>query len=198
MRLGREFYERSTLEVARDLIGCLLIRRHPTGEAAVLITETEAYKGAEDPASHAHRGVTPRNRIMFGPPGRLYVYFSYGMHYCMNIVTEQEGVPGAVLLRAAVPLNGRDWIRSNRPKVPETRWMDGPGKLTQALCIGMEENGYDLTDLSLDRLRLETGMTMPAEVTTRIGISKGKELLWRFVVPPSESARILKGPPPGQ
>jgi DNA-3-methyladenine glycosylase len=185
MRLGRDFYERDTLEVARSLIGSRLIRRHPGGKAVVIITETEAYKGTEDPASHAHRGVTPRNKLMFGPPGRLYVYFSYGMHHCMNVVTEKDGVPGAVLLRAAAPLEGQEWIRSNRPKAPESRWMDGPGKLTQALSIGMGENGYDLTDSSNDGISLEAGSPWPVQETPRIGISKGQELLWRFVACPS-------------
>lgn len=185
MRLGKDFFERDTLEVARDLIGCRLIRRHPDGEAVVMITETEAYKGALDPASHAHRGVTPRNKLMFGPAGRLYVYFSYGMHHCMNIVTERDGEPGAVLLRAAVPLDGLAWIRSNRPKAPDARLMDGPGKLTQALGIRLAENGYDLTDPASDAVLLEHGTGLLYRETPRIGISKGTELPWRFVALPA-------------
>lgn len=183
-RLDRSFFERDTVKVAQELLGCRIIRRHNGEEAVAIIVETEAYKGEEDPASHAHRGLTPRNRPMFGPSGRLYVYFSYGMHHCMNIVTETEGVPGAVLLRAAVPVSGLEWIRSNRPKVPEARLMDGPGKLTQALAIDLSYNGYDLTDVTLHDISIAEGTSLPCTATSRIGISKGTELPWRFLAKP--------------
>ncbi|WP_438446509.1 DNA-3-methyladenine glycosylase [Gorillibacterium sp. sgz5001074] len=186
-RLQRDFFERDTVEVAQALIGCKLIRRQDGIEAEAVIVETEAYKGSGDPASHAARGVTPRNRLMFGPPGILYVYFSYGMHHCMNIVTEPDGVPGAVLLRAAVPVSGLEWIRSNRPRIPEARLMDGPGKLTQALAVDLALNGFDVCDPSRTELRLEAGEALPFQATTRIGISKGKELPWRFAAAPGRT-----------
>lgn len=188
-RLGRAFFGRDTMEVARELIGCRLVRRVGGKEAAAVIVETEAYKGEEDPASHAHRGVTPRNRLMFGPPGILYVYFSYGMHHCMNVVTETGGVPGAVLLRAAIPVSGMEWIRSNRPKAPEARLMDGPGKLTQALSVDLSLNGCDLCAPSADGLWLEEGPALPIQATSRIGITKGLELPWRFVAAPGAVRR---------
>jgi DNA-3-methyladenine glycosylase len=180
-RLEREFFRRNTVEVAKDLIGCRLVRRSPEGEAYAVIIETEAYRGQDDPASHAHRGVTPRNRIMFGEAGYLYVYFSYGMHNCMNIVTEGEGMPGAVLLRAAVPVAGKEWFGGNRPKSPAKLWMNGPGKLTQAFAIGLSFNGLDLADPGQKECYIAAGSSLPFQATPRIGISKGTELLWRFV-----------------
>lgn len=184
MRLKRSFFEMDTVTVAQSLIGCKLVRRVGDMEAVAIITETEAYKGAEDPASHAHRGVTPRNKIMFGPPGRLYVYFSYGMHHCMNVVTETDGIPGAVLLRAAQPVSGQDFIRSNRPKAAPAQWMNGPGKLAQAMSINLTFNNLDLTDPDQTSFFLEEGSPLPYQATPRIGISKGTELLWRFVAAP--------------
>lgn len=178
------FFERDTVEVAKDLLGCLLVRRMEGGEAVVAITETEAYKGPEDPASHAHRGVTPRNRIMFGRAGKLYVYFSYGMHHCMNIVTEAEGTPGAVLIRGAAAVSGVELLRNNRPGAADKQLMNGPGKLTQALGINLAANGLDLLDPANGELRLlkRPGAPPACEATPRIGISKAKELKWRFIL----------------
>lgn len=179
-RLGRDFFELNTIEAARLLIGCVLVRRTEGIEAAAVITETEAYRGSDDPASHAYRGTTPRNRIMFGQAGRLYVYFSYGMHHCMNIVTETEGQPGAVLLRAAQPLYGQEWFRTNRPKAAEALWMNGPGKLTQAFSIHLAHNGLDVADPAQEQLAIMEGSHLPVAASKRIGISKGTELPWRF------------------
>lgn len=187
-RLTKDFFERDTVEVAKELIGCTLIRRCGETEAAAIITETEAYKGFEDAASHAFRGMTPRNKVMFGEPGRLYVYFTYGMHHCMNIVTEKEGVAGAVLLRAAVPLQGEEWFAGNRPKAAPRQWMNGPGKLTQAFAIDLSLNGLDLADSRQDGLTVLEGQPLPFLSTPRIGISKATELPWRFVAaaPPAK------------
>lgn len=178
------FFERDTVEVAKDLLGCRLVRRMNGGEAVVTIAETEAYKGTEDPASHARRGVTPRNRIMFGRAGLLYVYFSYGMHHCMNIVTEAEGTPGAVLIRGAIPVSGTELLRRNRPGIPDKQLLNGPGKLTQALGIDLTLNGTDLLQQDSGPLWvLEREGPPPAfKATPRIGISKAKELEWRFVL----------------
>lgn len=187
-RLDRNFFRRDTLEVAAGLIGCVLARRFEEGLAAAVITETEAYRGEDDPASHAHRGVTPRNRIMFGESGKLYVYFSYGMHHCMNVVTEEEGQPGAVLLRAAVPLCGHERFRNNRPKAAEKQRMNGPGKLTAAFGVNLAFNGLDLADPGQDELMILAGASLPWTATPRIGISKGIELPWRFIASPGAAA----------
>lgn len=176
------FFEKDTVKAAKELIGCRLVRCFGEHRAEAVITETEAYKGGEDPASHAHRGTTERNKLMFGRAGMLYVYFSYGMHYCMNIVTEQEGVPGAVLIRGAKPVKGLDWIRGNRPGVADKQLMNGPGKLTKALAIDLSFNGYDLLQTGNRELfLLAKEAPVSCEATPRIGISKGTELHWRFV-----------------
>ena len=134
--LPRRFYARPTVEVAHDLLGKLLVRRGAHGPARLSrIVEVEAYLGERDAASHARRGPTPRAAIMFGPPGFLYVYLVYGMHHCMNVVTETDGVAGAVLLRAAAPV---DDARS------EPRALAGPGKLCAGLGITRRDNGLDL------------------------------------------------------
>jgi len=136
--LPRGFYERPTTAVARELLGKLLVRRRPgSGENQLArIVEVEAYLGERDAASHARRGPTPRAAIMFGPPGFLYVYLIYGMHHCMNFVTEADGTAGAVLIRAATPLAGFSDGR---------RALSGPGKLCAALGITRADNGHDLT-----------------------------------------------------
>jgi DNA-3-methyladenine glycosylase len=175
------FFADDTLKVAEKLIGYYLHRRIGSEEIIVQITETEAYKGDQDPASHAYRGMTPRNQPMFGQAGYLYVYLSYGIHNCMNIVTEQIGVPGAVLLRAAKPIKGIHFIRTLRPGVTDKDLLNGPGKLTKGMAISLEFNNYNLLH-SDGQLQLASPTSqLPYRRTERIGISKGKELLWRFV-----------------
>jgi DNA-3-methyladenine glycosylase len=140
--LGRDFYERPTTNVARELLGKLLVRSHAGRPPQVArIVEVEAYLGERDAASHARRGPTPRAAIMFGPPGFLYVYLIYGMHHCMNFVTETDGVAGAVLIRAAAPITGFD----DAPPGRRNRPLTGPGKLCAALSITRMLNGHDLT-----------------------------------------------------
>jgi DNA-3-methyladenine glycosylase len=186
--LEKSFFEEHTLDVAEHLIGCYLIRSIGQDEMVLRITETEAYRGADDPASHAHRGPTPRNQIMFGEPGRIYVYLSYGIHYCMNMVTEPQGQPGAVLIRGAQCVQGAEYIRRRRPGVKEALWLNGPGKLTRALDIDLTFNGYDLyaddpnpNDNGTISLLSGEKDNLTIHKTPRIGISRGQEFLWRFI-----------------
>lgn len=189
-RLTKAFYERPALQVAPDLIGCILVHDAPEGRSSVRLVETEAYRGGMDPGSHGYRGPTPRTEVMFGPPGRLYVYFTYGMHFCANVVCDREGICEAVLLRAGEPVDGLEVIRARRPTVDRDRLLAaGPGRLAQALGLGRAENGASL--LRGSRLWIyEDDFTdgfRAGEVarTVRVGLSPGKgdELPWRFVVP---------------
>ncbi len=182
--LPPRFFARPTLEVAPDLLGALLVRTLPDGVRLVgRLVEVEAYLGPQDPASHAYRR-TARSAIMWGPPGIAYVYVTYGNHHCLNVVTEPEGTPGAVLLRAAEPLEGLDVMRRLRG-VEEVRLLSsGPGRLTQAFAIDLSFNGADLTRPG--PLYLAPG-TPPRRIRTtpRIGIRRAQERPWRFVDPDS-------------
>jgi DNA-3-methyladenine glycosylase len=168
--------------VAKRLLGCHLNRRLGNKKIVCKIVETEAYDQL-DPASHSYRGMTPRNSIMFGEAGYLYVYFSYGIHYCMNIVTGVEGHASAVLIRAVEPISGLETIRSNRPKISKDRMLtNGPGKVCQALAIGRDFNGHDLAKQPLT-LTLQSRLASSQIMTgKRIGITKGVDLQWRFFV----------------
>jgi DNA-3-methyladenine glycosylase len=178
--LDKAFLEQDTVWVAERLVGCHLIRKTALGTIRVEIIETEAYRGNDDPASHAYRGITSRNQWMFGDVGRLYVYFIYGMHFCMNVVAHRKGEVGAVLLRAGRPIEGLELIRANRPKISNRNLINGPAKLTQAMQIDMSFNGYDLLQPN-DEFWLEFHEPFRTIHTTpRIGITKGKELPWRF------------------
>jgi DNA-3-methyladenine glycosylase len=168
--------------VAPALLGCWVVTDRPEGRVAVGLTEVEAYSGAgEDPASHAHRGPTPRAEIMFGPPGRLYVYFSYGVHWCANVVVGPEGRGSAVLLRAGEVLLGEGLARSRRPAARVARDLArGPARLTQALGIGPDDRGADLLDPG-SSVRLHRGPAPPSVVAgPRVGISLATDLPWRF------------------
>ncbi|MPY93651.1 MAG: DNA-3-methyladenine glycosylase [Acidimicrobiia bacterium] len=180
--MARAFFARSSLEVAPELLNKVL----RAGERAGRIVEVEAYLGADDPASHAFRGRSARNGVMFGPPGHLYVYFSYGVHWCANVVCGEEGTATAVLLRALAPVAGVAEMFASRPAARRPRDLcSGPGKLTQALGIGRAHDGADL--VSGDRgLTLEDdGMAPPVEpvVAERVGISVAAERPWRWYVP---------------
>ena len=142
--LSRTFFARPTLEVARALLGQRLVRVHNGQRLAGLITETEAYIGEEDLGCHARAGLTARTKVMYGPPGHAYVYFTYGMHWMLNVVAEREGFPAAVLLRAIVPSEGLATMRRLRFDRPDRILTDGPAKLTQALSIDRALNEHDL------------------------------------------------------
>jgi len=182
--LPRAFFERDAATVARALLGQRVVRVLDGQRVGGLICETEAYGGADDQASHAYRR-TPRSAIMYGPPGYAYVYFIYGMHFCLNAVTEADGQPGAVLIRAIVPDEGVAIMRDHRGRVAERSLTDGPGKLCHALGITRAQNGIDLTASA--ELSIEAGVPVAdeqIEITPRIGV-RGDEVargrLWRFV-----------------
>jgi DNA-3-methyladenine glycosylase len=164
--LDRSFYARPTIEVARALLG-KVIRR---GRASARIVEVEAYLGANDPAAHSARGPTPRTRVIFGPPGHAYVYLVYGMHHCLNIVTEPTGVAGCVLIRAVEPVRG---VASPS---------NGPGKLTRALGITLAHYGADLTRGPLTVHEPTAAETFAIAVSPRIGITQASDLPLRFFI----------------
>ena len=188
--MNAAFYERPVLEVARALIGCIV--RH--GKAAGMIVETEAYHDSE-PACHAYAGVTPRTRTLFGPPGHAYVYRSYGIHALLNAVAEPEGVGAAALIRALEPLEGVELMQSRRGFERAEDLCSGPGKLTQALGIGLERNGCPLASGPLTIEAPSPGWSSGAiSRSPRIGISKAVELPWRFSL---RGSRWVSRPPAG-
>jgi DNA-3-methyladenine glycosylase len=176
VRLAKDFYARSVHEVARELIGCVV--RH--GQTAGRIVETESYH-MEEPACHAFAGVTERTRTLYGEPGRAYVYVSYGVHSLLNAVAEEEGVGAAVLIRALEPVDGVELMRQRRGLERVEDLCSGPGKLTQALGIGLALNGTSLVDGPIELLTREPGSRAARVVAgERIGITKAVELPWRF------------------
>jgi DNA-3-methyladenine glycosylase len=180
-RLRREFFSRPAEIVARDLIGKVLARGGDGTELRGRVVEVEAYRGRSDPGSHAYRGRTLRNAVMFGPAGHLYVYFTYGMHYCANVVTDTEGEAGAVLVRALEPLGGLELMQERRGRRRLHELCSGPAKLCQAFGIAREQNGIDL--VSSDIWIEEDGFE-PASIETsrRIGLSAGADAMLRFYV----------------
>jgi DNA-3-methyladenine glycosylase len=170
--------ERPVLEVAPLLLGAVL----RNGDVACRLTEVEAYDGANDPGSHAYRGPTPRNAVMFGPAGQLYVYFTYGMHWCANVVCGPEGSASAVLLRAGEIVDGVETARSRRPAARVDRDLArGPARLCQALEIGRAENGHDLTvaPLTLD----PRAPARDVRASPRVGLREAADRPWRFYLP---------------
>jgi DNA-3-methyladenine glycosylase len=186
--LPRAFYERSAVEVARDLLGKVLVH----GPAAGIIVETEAYLGGDDLASHSARGLTPRTRVIFGPPGHAYVYFIYGMYECLNLVAEPAGQAGCVLLRALEPAAGIGIMRQRRGARPDREIASGPGKLTLAMAITRAHNGADVTRGSLVVREPAEPRHMEIAVTPRIGITKCADLPLRFLV---RGNRFVSGKP---
>jgi DNA-3-methyladenine glycosylase len=183
-RLPRGFYRRDPREVAPELLGKLLA----DGDLLARIVEVEAYCGADDPGSHAYRGKTARNATMFGPPGHLYVYFTYGMHWCANAVCGPAGTGTAVLLRAAEPIRGLDHMRGRRPAARRDRdLLAGPARLCQAFGITGAEDGADLVTASHGVTIADDGTPPPPDpaVGTRIGLSRGAEHRWRWCTPGS-------------
>jgi len=184
--IPREFYQRPVLVVAKELLGKRLVRNLDGQVVAGIISETEAYDGMQDLACHARVGKTKRNEVMFGPAGYAYVYFTYGMHWCMNVVTGDVDYPAAVLIRAIVPVDGKDIIARNRGKVDPKNWVNGPAKLTQAMRINGTQNGIDLTnthqDLWVESCKVIDETTI--KTSPRVGISNTPEpwrsLPWRF------------------
>jgi DNA-3-methyladenine glycosylase len=179
--LPRSFYARPALEVAPELLGKVLCHRRHGALTTGRIVEVEAYLGASDPASHAWRGPTDRNRAMFGPPGRVYVYFTYGNHFCMNVVTDFEGVASAVLIRALQPLEGIDVMQRRRGRDRIVDLASGPGKLAQALAIDRAAYGVDLTAGPL-WIEDDGHPGVSWVRTPRIGVSAAADLPYRFVV----------------
>jgi DNA-3-methyladenine glycosylase len=192
--LPRDFYARPTLEVARDLIGTVFVHESPAGLASGVIVETEAYIGESDPACHAAPGRTRRNALLYGPPGIAYVYLNYGIHYLANAVTEPDGWPAAVLIRALEPLDGEPLMRRRRARetgrqargFARAELCRGPGNLARALGISLRQNGCDLTD---GRLRIEEirGLSRDVVWTPRIGIRVGMTSPWRCIAVGSEA-----------
>ena len=177
--LAREFYARPTIEVARDLLGKVLVH----GETAGRIVEVEAYPGGDDLASHSARGITDRTRVIFGPPGHAYVYLIYGMYECLNLVVERDGLPGCVLLRAIEPLTGLEIMRRRRPAARRAEDLaSGPGRLTQALGITRAANGADVTRGSLTVREWRHALGVDIAISPRIGITACEAWPLRFFV----------------
>lgn len=181
--LKRSFYSENSVKVAKKLLGKLLVRELPEGKLIGKIVEVEAYRGSDDPASHAYRGKTQRNQVMFSKPGLAYIYLIYGVHYCLNVKAEKEGIPGAVLIRALEPIEGIEIMRKNRQIEKITELTNGPAKLTEAMKITGELNGWDLT-LGKRLFICEPSLKEDFEIiaTSRIGIKVGTEKPWRFYI----------------
>ena len=181
-RLPRSFYARPGTEVAPELLNKLLIAPGVRGR----IVEVEAYMGSEDPGSHAYRGPTPRTEVMFGRAGHLYVYFTYGMHWCANVVCGDEGTATAVLLRAVTPIDGLDLMRERRPKVRrDVDLTNGPAKLAVAFGLDGEHDGLDLQRNGFGIRIVDDGTLPPNDPAqgVRVGLTHGADIPWRWAVP---------------
>lgn len=178
-KLGRKFFEKETVAAAKSLLGKYLVRIYKGKKISARIVEVEAYRGKDDPGSHAFRRRTPRNEVMFGPPGRAYVYFCYGSHYLFNVVTQKEGEAGAVLIRALEPAVGIGFMMKRRGTKDIFALTSGPAKFTQALAIDKRQNRLDLTG---KELYLAKGKLEKFEISCgpRIGIKQGLDKMWRF------------------
>jgi DNA-3-methyladenine glycosylase len=186
-RLKQEFFDRPTLQVARELLGTRLVRLEDGGRTAGIIVETEAYIGEEDLGCHARVGYTPRTRVLYGPPGHTYVYFTYGNYWMLNFVAEREGFPAAVLIRGIVPVEGLERIATRRAKQPPEHWTDGPGKICIALSINRLQNDIDMSQPGSE-IFVEPGVPIPDSSVTigpRVGLNSvpepWKSIPWRFL-----------------
>lgn len=180
-QMNDDFLHGDSVAAARRLLGCELVLTDQQGGVRLKIVETEAYHQS-DAASHSYKGKTPRTEVMFGPAGHLYVYFTYGMHYCMNVVTGPAGEGTAVLIRAAEPLSGADILRQNRPGKQGKELTNGPAKLCQALGVNTSWNGHDLRQKPLQLVVRPPVPTPDIVQTTRIGISVAQDQPWRFYI----------------
>jgi len=201
MILPQKFYSRPTIQVAKELLGQILVHETPLGTVSGRIVEVEAYLPKNDPGCHASRGKTPRNEVMFGPAGFSYVYFCYGNHFMFNFVTEKEGVPGAVLVRALEPVRGADVMvrRRERFEPKDLGLTNGPGKLVQALGIDRSHNQLPVFKKPLYALAAKREGAVG--VTTRIGITEGSELPLRFFLKGNPYLSVKPGmdrPSPGK
>lgn len=181
--LSRTFYERDTIVVARELLGKVLVRRIEGADLIGRIVETEAYTGRDDPASHAYKGETMRNSVMFGQGGLAYVYFVYGQNFCLNVTTERIGIPGAVLIRAIEPLQGLDAMTRNHCLTSDDvrDITNGPGKLCKAMKITRELNGIDLTRRGVLQIcESDLNYLFKIRAASRVGVTKAYRRLWRF------------------
>ncbi|UCH58936.1 MAG: DNA-3-methyladenine glycosylase [Anaerolineales bacterium] len=196
-QLGRDFYAQNTLQVAKELLGQRLVHMDNGQRLAGIISEVEVYRGEEDQACHARAGFTNRTKVMYGPPGHAYVYFTYGMHWMLNFVTETEGYPAAVLIRAIQPVEGLKTIAARRVQVAPQRWTDGPAKICQALGIDARHNGIDLCASQSEifvEMEQQVSQTM---ITTgpRVGLNNvpepWKSIPWRFRTSLAKAENII-------
>ena len=206
MPISRDFFARHAVEVAPDLLGCVLEHETADGLVAVSLTEVEAYAGRSDPASHAYRGKTARNAVMFGPPGHAYVYFTYGMHFCVNMVClGEEGSASAVLLRAGAIIAGEELarVRRGRGQLPPRDLARGPARLCQALGIDRRLDGADVC-VADSPLRVRAGAGNPArsaeKIATgpRVGVSAAADIPWRFWVDGDPTVSVYRAHVPRQ
>lgn len=192
--LKKPFYERDTVEVAQDLLGKILVRRWRDSILTGIIVETEAYGHESDPASHAYIGPTQRNKAMFGDPGYSYVYFSYGNHYCFNVVAREPDIAaGGVLLRSVIPIRGKEHMQKLRNTEELSDLTNGPGKIGQAFRITLAHNYRDMTKRG--SIYVADGVELDKKdiiATPRIGISKAQEKLWRFIVADEVTEDLFK------
>jgi DNA-3-methyladenine glycosylase len=190
-QLTRDELAVDPVDAAKLLLGSVL----QAGDVRVRVSEVEAYRGGDDPASHCYRGRTPRNEVMFGPAGHLYVYFVYGMHFCANVVALTDGVPGAVLLRAGDVVGGLDVARSRRPAArSDAELAKGPARLTSVLGLERGDNGLDLTDPA-SPVRLYAGDPVPPESIVagpRVGVAVAMDVPWRFWIDGSPSVSVYR------
>ena len=190
-QLSRQELAVDPVDAAKLLLGCVV----EAGDVRVRLVEVEAYRGGDDPASHCYRGKTPRNEVMFGPAGHLYVYFVYGMHFCANVVSLTDGVPGAVLLRAGEVIGGVELARSRRPASrSDAELAKGPARLTSVLGLERGHNGIDLTDPA-SPVRLYAGDPVPPGrivAGPRVGVAVAMDVPWRFWIDGSPAVSVYR------